>query len=127
MALIRKALIFRRFNTFWRLSNTAERPLIAFIYAVHHDTLLSNTIEVVSNVTPGKKVSVELIEAEVEKYHPKSIFGEYAGSNPPEHRQLLEASWFYSRKGQEHPDPTRDQLPRCLLLLRISLFEWFAQ
>ena len=55
----------------------------------------------------------------------KKIFAELA-EEEAKHRKFLEASWLYSRKGQEHPDPARDQLPSCLLLLRISLFEWFA-
>lgn len=80
---------FRAFQYFWRLSNTAERPLIAFVYAVHHDTLLSNSIEIVSNVTPGKKVPVELIEAEIEKYHPN----QYSANTLRSIAQNIASSW----------------------------------
>jgi hypothetical protein len=49
--------VFIAFEYFWRISDSHERPLIAFLYAVNHDFLLAESIDVLQKVAPGTKVT----------------------------------------------------------------------
>jgi len=61
---------FAAFKYFWRISEPHEKPMIAFVYAINQDDILAESIEVMQNVKPGEKASVELFEEVIERYHP---------------------------------------------------------
>jgi hypothetical protein len=61
---------FKAFRYFWNNSETNIKPILTFIYAVNHDYLLAESIEVVNNTRTGNKVSIESFEENLEKFHP---------------------------------------------------------
>src|SRR5687768_15317951 len=63
-------LQFVAFKYFWKASEVSEKPMIAFLYAIHRDDLLAESIDVVQGVMPGEKVEVDTFEQNVEKHHP---------------------------------------------------------
>jgi hypothetical protein len=65
---------FVSFKYFWKVCESYERPILALVFAVHRDELLAESIDVVSNVALGERISVELFEHNVEKHHPNQYF-----------------------------------------------------
>jgi hypothetical protein len=61
---------FVAFKYFWTITDPYEKVLISFLYAVTHDFLLAESIEVVKSVQIGEKVSVESFENNIEKFYP---------------------------------------------------------
>jgi hypothetical protein len=80
---------FIAFEYFWRISDSHERPLIAFLYAVNHDFLLAESIDVVQKVTPGTKVTTELFEEVIERNHPNR----YSVNTRKSMAQNIASSW----------------------------------
>lgn len=62
---------FLAFKYFWEITEVEEKPLIALLYAINHDDMLTQSIELIKSVKLGEKVSLELLEELIEKYHPK--------------------------------------------------------
>ena len=62
---------FKALKYFWKLGDNNEKPFFAFVYAINHDELLSESLQVVQSVKPGEKASIEFFEENIEKYHPK--------------------------------------------------------
>jgi len=65
--------LFLVYRYFWKIADTKEKPLLAFIYAINNDDLLAESIDVVCKTQVGEKATVESFEDEIEKYHPKPI------------------------------------------------------
>jgi hypothetical protein len=61
---------FIAFKYFWTITDTSEKVLISFLYAISQDYLLAESIDVVKSVQIGEKVTVESFENNVEKYYP---------------------------------------------------------
>lgn len=61
---------FKAFKYFWQNSDTHERPFIAFLYAINHDYLLVESIDVLQSVRLGQKAAIETFEENLETYHP---------------------------------------------------------
>lgn len=80
---------FVAFKYFWKISDPNEKPLIAFVYAVNHDDLLAESIEVLMRVKPGEKATVELFEEVIEKYHPNR----YSENTRRSMAQNIASSW----------------------------------
>ena len=70
MALTYNIHPFAAFKYFWKISEPNEKPLIAFLYAINHDDLLAESVQVLQSVKPGEKATIELFEEVIEKYHP---------------------------------------------------------
>lgn len=62
---------FVAFKYFWPQTETADKPLLALIYAIHHDDLLAESLQVMQETKLGQKAAVELFEEVIERYHPK--------------------------------------------------------
>jgi len=60
---------FAAFKYFWMNSETDEKALLAFVYAINHDDLLAEGIQVLQSMKLGDKATIELIEDNIEKYH----------------------------------------------------------
>jgi hypothetical protein len=61
---------FIAFKYFWEVSESIEKPLLAYIYAVNKDELLIESIDVLKKVKLGEKVTLDLLEESIEKFHP---------------------------------------------------------
>ncbi len=80
---------FVAFKYFWKIADSHERQLIAFLYAVNHDDLLAESIEVLRIVKPGEKATTDQFEEAIEKYHPKR----YSAKTRKSLAQNLASSW----------------------------------
>lgn len=74
---------------FWEISATHEKPLIALIFAVNHDDLLAESVQVLQSVKQGEKVKIELFEEVIEKYHPN----QYSVNTRKSTAQNIASSW----------------------------------
>ncbi len=61
---------FVAFKYFWQQTETIDKPLLAIIYAIYHDDLLAESLEVLQETKLGDKAAVELFEKVIERYHP---------------------------------------------------------
>lgn len=80
---------FKAFQYFWSITEASEKPLLAFIFAIHHDTMLEQSISVVQQNTIGEKVTVERLEENIEKYHPNR----YSAATRKSMAQNIGSSW----------------------------------
>lgn len=84
---------FVAFRYFWKISDPNEKPLIAFVYAVNQDDLLAESIEVLQQVKPGEKATIELFEEVIENYHPN----QYSANTRRSMAQNIASSWKQAR------------------------------
>lgn len=80
---------FVAFKYFWKNSESSEQPLIAFLYAVNKDYLLSESIEVIQGTASGEKAAIESFENVIEKYHPQR----YSANTLKSVAQNIASSW----------------------------------
>lgn len=80
---------FKAFQYFWSITEAIEKPLLAFIFAIHHDTMLEQSISVVQQTAIGEKVTVERLEENIEKYHPNR----YSAATRRSMAQNIGSSW----------------------------------
>ena len=80
---------FLAFKYFWKITEPNERPLIAFVYAVNQDDLLAESIQVLQSVKLGEKVTVELFEEVIGKYHPN----QYSANTRKSTAKNIASSW----------------------------------
>lgn len=81
--------VFKAFKYFWRISEAGEKPLIAFLYAVHRDAILAESIQVQHGLNPGEKVMIERFEDVIERYHPN----QYSVNTRRSMAQNIASSW----------------------------------
>jgi hypothetical protein len=62
--------LFLALKYFWKITDSTDKVLISFLYALSQDYLLAESIDVVKSVQIGEKVTVEAFENNVEKYYP---------------------------------------------------------
>lgn len=80
---------FRAFKYFWQIAEENEKPLLAFVYAMNHDYLLSESIDVVQNATVGDKVTTDSLEQNIARLHPNK----YANNTRKSMAQNIVSSW----------------------------------
>lgn len=80
---------FKAFRYFWNNSEPKIKPLLTLIYAVNHDYLLAESIEVVRETQTSEKVTIEAIEENIEKYHPNK----YSPKTRRSVAQNIASSW----------------------------------
>ena len=61
---------FKILKYFWQITDGNEKPIIALLFAIQQDYLLTESISVVTESKLLEKVEIEKIEANIEKYHP---------------------------------------------------------
>lgn len=81
--------VFVAFKYFWKIAEASERTLIAFLYAVHRDVILAESIQVLQSLKPGEKVMTELFEDVIERYHPH----QYSANTRRSMAQNIASSW----------------------------------
>lgn len=74
---------------FWKIAEPNEKSLIAFVYAITQDDLLSESLEIVKQVKLGEKVRIELFEGVIEKHHPN----QYSVNTRRSMAQNIASSW----------------------------------
>lgn len=62
--------VFQAFKHFWEVANDTDKPIIALLYAVGNDYLLAESIPILNHARTGEKVTVEVLEENVESYYP---------------------------------------------------------
>jgi len=80
---------FIAFKYFWKITDFAEKPFIAFIFAINHDDLLAESIQVILDTKPGDKAAIEKFEEEIGKYHPN----QYSPNTRKSIAQNIASSW----------------------------------
>lgn len=80
---------FIAFKYFWKIADGHEKPLMAFLYAINQDDLLAESIEVLQQVEPGEKATIEHFEEVIEKYHPN----QYSVNTRRSMAQNIASSW----------------------------------
>jgi hypothetical protein len=80
---------FVAFEYFWKICDSNERPLIAFIYAINNDELLAESIDVLKGVNPGDKANIEKFEEMIESNHPNK----YSPKTRRSMAQNIASSW----------------------------------
>jgi hypothetical protein len=80
---------FAAFKYFWKVSDQREQPLLALVYAVAHDDLLAESVQVLQSLKPGEKAAIELFEAVIEKGHPN----QYSANTLTSMAQNIASSW----------------------------------
>jgi hypothetical protein len=80
---------FVAFKYFWKTSEPNEKPLIAFVYAINHDDLLAESIQVLQATKPGEKATIELFEEMIEEHHPN----QYSANTRRSMAQNIASSW----------------------------------
>jgi hypothetical protein len=81
--------LFIAFKYFWKMTESWERPQIAFLYAVTRDDYLAESIGVLQSVIPGNKAAIEFFEENIEKYHPNK----YSVNTRRSMAQNIASSW----------------------------------
>lgn len=61
---------FKILKYFWLNTDEKEKPIIALLFAIQQDYLLTESISVVAETILNNKVEIEKIEGNIEKYHP---------------------------------------------------------
>lgn len=84
-----KKSVFKVLHYFWSLAHEKEKPLLALLLAITRDFLLAESIDVVTNISPGNRVDVSAIEQCVESNHPKR----YTDKTRLSLAQNLASSW----------------------------------
>jgi len=80
---------FKAFRYFWKFSDSQDKKLLAFTYAINHDDLLAESIQVLQTVKQGEKVEIALFEDVIEKYHPN----QYSVNTRKSMAQNIASSW----------------------------------
>lgn len=82
-------LPFKAFRYFWGITDSNEKTLITLVYAIQHDDILAESLEVLKKVQPGEKVEVSLFEESIENNHPN----QYSINSKHSIGQNLASSW----------------------------------
>lgn len=80
---------FMAFHYFWKEAEADNRPLLAFVFAINQDTLLAESIDVVAKTIPGEKVTIDMLEENIERYNP----GKYSPRTRKSMAQNIASSW----------------------------------
>lgn len=80
---------FKCLSYFWKISEEQDKPILALLYALSNDYLLSESILVVLSTPTGEKVSTGKLEANIEALHP----GRFSDNTRRSIAQNIASSW----------------------------------
>lgn len=80
---------FNALKHFWQISDSTEKRLLAFIYAINNDNLLADSINVVCSRQPGEKVTIESFDVNIDKFYPNA----YSSNTRKSMAQNIASSW----------------------------------
>lgn len=81
--------VFQCFKYFWQQSAVTDKPILALLYALRNDYLLSESIPVVLSTPTGEKVSTGKLETSIEALHP----GRFSDNTRRSIAQNIASSW----------------------------------
>lgn len=82
-------ILFKSFRHYWQLSNNVNRGILTLLFALTNDYLLSESIDVVISTEIGRKVAIETLGENIERYHP----GRYSDNTRRSAAQNIASSW----------------------------------
>ena len=109
---------FRSLYHFWNHTLEPERPLLAMLFAIGTDTLLSESMDVILAAALGKKVGVELFEEQIEKKHP----GKYTPITLHSIGKNIASSWKQAGFLKGKFRNTRTEVHPSLSILSFAMF-----
>lgn len=80
---------FKGFKYFWKVGSDGTKPILALLYAIHSDNLIAESIDVVIRKNINSKVNIELLEENIDTYHPKR----YSDNTRKSLAQNIASSW----------------------------------
>jgi hypothetical protein len=80
---------FKAFQHFWNKSDESVKSIIALLYAIGNDYLLSESIPVINNAKLGNRISIEKLEENIEMHHPNK----YSNNTRRSTAQNIASSW----------------------------------
>jgi len=80
---------FLAFKYFWKITDQHEKSLISLVYAINYDELLVESISVLNSIAIGEKVTIDILEENIEKYHPNH----YSANTRKSMAQNIASSW----------------------------------
>lgn len=80
---------FKCFSYFWKISEQQDKPILALLYALSNDYLLSESLPVVLSTPTGEKVTTGKLEANIEALHP----GRFSDNTRRSIAQNIASSW----------------------------------
>ncbi len=80
---------FLAFEYFWKICDSNERPIIAFLYAITQDEFLAESVDVMLRLNIGEKASIEQFEEIIERNHPN----QYSPKTRLSMAQNVASSW----------------------------------
>lgn len=81
--------LFKSFLFFWDKATHSEQPLLALLFALNNDSLLTQSIELIENTSIGNRAKVDDFEELIEKEHPER----YSVNTRKSMGQNLASSW----------------------------------
>lgn len=81
--------LFLAFKYFWNNSEASDKSILAIVYAINHDDLLAESVQVLQNTKPGAKAAIGSFEERIEKYHPN----QYSPNTRRSLAQNIASSW----------------------------------
>ena len=82
-------VLFSCFRHYWKMADDSKKNILALLFAVNNDSLLSESVDLVVNSPVSEKISIERFEENIEKYHP----GKYSANTRRSTAQNLASSW----------------------------------
>jgi len=73
----------------WKLAEEEDRPLLAFLFALNNDELLSQSSSIVAETSPGDKVTIEAFGENIQRFHPNR----YSAATLRSASQNIASSW----------------------------------
>ena len=80
---------FKALKYFWQISDEKDKPILALLYAIGHDYLLSESIPVIIDTKLGDKVTVEKLEENIESLYPNR----FSDNTRKSEAQNIASSW----------------------------------
>ncbi len=80
---------FKALKYFWKITERQDKPLLALIYAVYHDDLLKESIDIVKQCNIGEKLEIKDLEDNIEKRYPDR----YSENTKKSLAQNIASSW----------------------------------
>jgi hypothetical protein len=80
---------FKVLKYFWLNTEESEKPILALLFAIYSDYLLTESISVVSETKLGDKVEIEKLEVNIEKHH----FNRFTKNTLRSVAQNIASSW----------------------------------
>jgi hypothetical protein len=80
---------FKALKYFWSISEERDKSFLALLYAIGNDCILADSISVIQGISPMQKVTIELLEDNIEAHNPNK----YSANTRRSMAQNIASSW----------------------------------